>query len=172
MPDCNRLRQTAKECDTLHHAATHLRRCLQLLRDAKILRLLLFRWLRPGPVCRESVCVSVGNTESVCVCESETERERELNSPFNTLQHTATHCNTLQPTASHCSTLQRTATHCYTSSVSKRARGSKSVLLRMLKRDATSGGEVGGWGRDPFSRNLMGPAPRRKWYLTTGRRFH
>ena len=30
-------------------------------------------------------------------------------------------------------------------------------------------GEVGGWGRDPFSRNLMSPTPRRKWYLTTGR---
>ena len=32
--------------------------------------------------------------------------------------------------------------------------------------------EVGGWGRDPFSRNFMTPTPRRKWYLTTGRRFH
>ena len=32
--------------------------------------------------------------------------------------------------------------------------------------------EVGRWGRDPFSRNLMSPTPRRKWYLTTGRRFH
>jgi len=32
--------------------------------------------------------------------------------------------------------------------------------------------EVGGWGRDPFSRNFMKPTPRRKWYLTTGRRFH
>jgi len=32
--------------------------------------------------------------------------------------------------------------------------------------------EVGGWGRVPFSRNLMSPTPRRKWYLTTGRRFH
>ena len=30
--------------------------------------------------------------------------------------------------------------------------------------------EVGGWGRVPFSRNLMSPTPRRKWYLTTGRR--
>ena len=33
-------------------------------------------------------------------------------------------------------------------------------------------GEVGGWGRDPFWRNFMKPTPRRKWYLTTGRRFH
>jgi len=33
-------------------------------------------------------------------------------------------------------------------------------------------GEVGGWGRDPFSRNLMSPTPRRKWYLTMGRRAH
>ena len=38
----------------------------------------------------------------------------------------------------------------------------REVLLR----------EVGGWGRDPFSRNFMKPTPRRKWYLTTGRRFH
>ena len=33
-------------------------------------------------------------------------------------------------------------------------------------------GEVGGWGRVPFSKNLMSPTPRRKWYLTTGRRAH
>ena len=32
--------------------------------------------------------------------------------------------------------------------------------------------EVGSWGRVPFSRNLMSPTPRRKWYLTTGRRAH
>ena len=32
--------------------------------------------------------------------------------------------------------------------------------------------EVGGWDRDPFSRNFMKPTSRRKWYLTTGRRFH
>jgi len=32
--------------------------------------------------------------------------------------------------------------------------------------------EVGGWGRVPFPRNLMSPTPRRKWYSTTGRRFH
>ena len=32
--------------------------------------------------------------------------------------------------------------------------------------------EVGGWGRVPFSRNVMKPTPRRKWYLTTGRSFH
>jgi len=32
--------------------------------------------------------------------------------------------------------------------------------------------EVGGWGRVPFSKNLMSPTPRRKWYLTTERRAH
>jgi len=42
------------------------------------------------------------------------------------------------------------------------------VLLRRLD----PWREVGGWGRDPFSRNFMKPTPRRKWYLTTGRRFH
>ena len=36
----------------------------------------------------------------------------------------------------------------------------------------TFDGEVGGWGRVPFSRNFMKPTPHRKWYLTTGRRFH
>ena len=32
--------------------------------------------------------------------------------------------------------------------------------------------EVGGWGRVPFSKKLMSPTPRRKWYFTTGRRAH
>jgi len=32
--------------------------------------------------------------------------------------------------------------------------------------------EVGCWGRVPFSKKLMSPTPRRKWYLTTGRRAH
>jgi len=31
-----------------------------------------------------------------------------------------------------------------------------------------SAGEVGGWGRDPFSRNFMKPTPRRKWYILLG----
>jgi len=44
------------------------------------------------------------------------------------------------------------------------------VVRYSLTRDRV--GEVGGWGRDPFSRNFMKPTPRRKWYLTTGRRFH
>jgi len=42
----------------------------------------------------------------------------------------------------------------------------------MWMRQRGEHGEVGGWGRVPFSRNLMSPTPRRKWYLTTGRRFH
>ena len=32
--------------------------------------------------------------------------------------------------------------------------------------------EVGGWGRVPFSKKIMSPTPRRKWYSTTGRRAH
>jgi len=107
----------------------------------------------------------------------------------NTLQHTATHCNTLQHieppylyicmdpyryrytdmeaqcVAVCCSALQCVAVCC---SVLQcvieiwRLCTAKSRRLR----------EVGGWGRDPFSRNFMKPTPRRKWYLTTGRRFH
>jgi len=46
------------------------------------------------------------------------------------------------------------------------------VSTNKMTRAIALGGEVGGWGRDPFSRNLMSPTPRRKWYLTTGRRFH
>ena len=45
-------------------------------------------------------------------------------------------------------------------------------LLSVLAFVVWSFREVGGWGRDPFSRNFMKPTPRRKWYLTTGRRFH
>jgi len=47
-----------------------------------------------------------------------------------------------------------------------------SLLLTSRKLRFMRRGEVGGWGRVPFSRNLMSPTPRRKWYLTTGRRFH
>ena len=43
------------------------------------------------------------------------------------------------------------------------------VVRRELK---GSSREVGGWGRVPFSKKLMSPTPRRKWYLTTGRRDH
>ena len=46
------------------------------------------------------------------------------------------------------------------------------VCLFLRMSSESFDGEVGGWGRDPFSRNLMSPTPRRKWYLTTGRRFH
>ena len=39
-------------------------------------------------------------------------------------------------------------------------------------RAISSHGEGGGWGRVPFSKKIMSPTPRRKWYLTTGRRAH
>jgi len=45
-------------------------------------------------------------------------------------------------------------------------------VLDWFEVDVGFTGEVGGWGRDPFSRNLMSPTPRRKWYSTTGRRAH
>ena len=62
-------------------------------------------------------------------------------------------------------------------------RGSTQIIFRealcnvnLLKHAGSSQGyaegEVGGWGRVPFSRNLMSPTPRRKWYLTTERRAH
>ena len=45
-------------------------------------------------------------------------------------------------------------------------------ILTRIRRLGDSHREVGGWGRVPFSRNFMSPTPRRKWYLTTGRRAH
>ena len=44
--------------------------------------------------------------------------------------------------------------------------------VHMYCRHSDAPWEVGGWGRVPFSRNLMSPTPRREWYLTTGRRSH
>ena len=49
-------------------------------------------------------------------------------------------------------------------------KGANTQKWRALERNVQR--EVGGWGRVPFSRNLMSPSPRRKWYLTTGRRAH
>ena len=55
--------------------------------------------------------------------------------------------------------------HVYTSVYIFIANSHEAVQMKIY-------GEVGGWGRVPFSRNLMSPTPRRKWYLTTGRRAH
>ena len=49
---------------------------------------------------------------------------------------------------------------------------SERVVMRGGGLGSSTIREVGGWGRVPFSRNLMSPTPRRKWYLTTGRRAH
>ena len=65
-------------------------------------------------------------------------------------------CSVLQCVAVCCSVLQ-----CVSIS---------GVSLRITKSGVC--GEVGGWGRVPFSKSLMSPTPRRKWYLTTGRRAH
>jgi len=40
---------------------------------------------------------------------------------------------------------------------------SSSAFIQNAKVAEKSHGEVGGWGRDPFSKNLMSPTPRRKW---------
>jgi len=48
----------------------------------------------------------------------------------------------------------------------------ESTPCKITQRMIVLYGEVGGWGRVPFSRNLMSPTPRRKWYLTTGHRAH
>jgi len=116
----------------------------------------------------------------------------------NTLQHTAPFCNTLQRAAGletlrlivlDCiNTLQRTATphaatHCivlkHTAGLKKlqcivldEANRLRFVVWRGGGLGSSTIREVGGWGRVPFSRNLMSPTPRRKWYLTTGRRAH
>ena len=64
------------------------------------------------------------------------------------------------------------ATH-YAISISQRNQVSHRNTRRNKEEpQGLRGREVGGWGRVPFSRNLMSPTPRRKWYLTTGRRAH
>jgi len=40
------------------------------------------------------------------------------------------------------------------------------------KRKSTFARRGGGLGSSTISKNLMSPTPRRKWYLTTGRRAH
>ena len=68
--------------------------------------------------------------------------------------------------------------HTYTRVMPHMSNHSYSVIwsrvthIQHIKTNTSSWREVGGWGRVPFSRNLMSPTPRRKWYLTTGRRFH
>jgi len=57
-------------------------------------------------------------------------------------------------------------------SIGKTDRSRDPNLLSVISSLSGYTWEVGGWGRDPFSRNFMKPTPRRKWYLTTGRRFH
>ena len=48
--------------------------------------------------------------------------------------------------------------------------GSRDIQVSCAKEHCKR--EVEGWGRVPFSKKLMSPTPRRKWYLTTGRRAH
>ena len=56
--------------------------------------------------------------------------------------------------------------------VHKRSKASSTVCTSDLLCVQSPEREVGGWGRVPFSKKLMSPTPRRKWYLTTGRRAH
>jgi len=83
---------------------------------------------------------------------------------------TATHYNTLQHTATRLGAYKRMVfkgviwTH---RKILQHTAARLDVYVRIVFKR-----EVGGWGRVPFSRNLMSPTPRRKWYLTTGRRFH
>ena len=44
--------------------------------------------------------------------------------------------------------------------------------LSLSCRRSCAGGRGGGLGSSTICKNLMSPMPRRKWYLTTGRRAH
>jgi len=113
--------------------------------------------------------MSVAVCCSVLQCDAEQGRKQHAekdppNDPRNLLKvplsmSVVACCSVLQSVAVCCSVLQCVA-----------ERGRKGPA----KKDPPNHprGEVGGWGRVPFSRNLMSPTPRRKWYLTTGRRFH
>ena len=140
------LQHTAPCCNMLQHAATHCNHCASA-----------FLWQSWGAVC----CSCRGRWRGgwVVYC--------------NTLQDTATRCNTLQTTAKYCKTLEPLYLHLL---IAKSKCIPWFILSLWSVRQhscALSPGEVGGgWGRVPFSRNLMSPTPRRKWYLTTGRRAH
>ena len=101
----------------------------------------------------------------------------------NTLQHTATYCNALPPhchilqhTATHCSTLQHTATHCHTLQHTAHTATHRNIHKEgNATRTAMTEGGIERWGAGVeyhFQKNLMSPTPRRKWYLTTGRRAY
>ena len=165
---CNTLKHTATRCNTLQHTAT---RCNTLPHAATRCNTLQHTAAR---------CNTLPHAATRC----------------NTLQHAATRCNTLQQgyikqNLGHCKIM-----HGEVKPLFKRLQ-IQLFVLRMIEfvshitrihvvfvtyvRDFVRRGgglgsstirEVGVWGRDPFSRNLMSPTPRRKWYLTTGRRFH
>ena len=50
-----------------------------------------------------------------------------------------------------------------------RSRATMSEGYKVIEEGMERGG---GLGSSTISKNLMSPTPRRKWYLTTGRRFH
>ena len=122
-------------------------------------------------------------------CQIERQTERELLTSFlvyttlgstvgssSLLCRTATHCNTLRHTATHCNTLQHTAIHCNTLQPLLRSYNEFSPIRREKKADDGQSSihdtRGGGLGSSTISKNLMSPTPRRKWYLTTGRRAH
>ena len=125
---------------------------------------------------------SVINRSLMCI-------HRSNNRRCNTLRHTATHKHDLPQHKQTCWSIKRRSTTgmsrrkrllvCTHSTFSETSAFFFMYHAKRLKptnnywsADTNKGGEVGGWGRDPFSRNFMKPTPRRKWYLTTGRRFH
>ena len=112
--------------------------------------------------------------QKVIVCTNKSVRVVQYRVLSTELQHTATSCNTGWVCCSN--TLQHAATQ------HERRVLSTEYSVWMCIEDLmwtecsspfeVSTGEVGGWGRVPFSRNFIKPTPRRKWYLTTGHRFH
>jgi len=88
-------------------------------------------------------------------------------SPGESHTHTQTHTTINKHTYTHLHT-RTPLTHTHT----RTHKPKYHVITGSLGESVYTCREVGGWGRDPFSRNFMKPTPRRKWYLTTGRRFH
>ena len=152
---CNTLHHTAKHFNTLQH--THMVRVGGLMADE---------------------CVHVKETDvyvkrlpylfmKMYMCDD----KRVLSPWYDKCALFSRTALRVQDTATHCNTLQHThMVRVLYPSYDKCAlfwefKNSPTILREWV-------GEVGGWGRVPFSRNLMSPTPRRKWYLTTGRRFH
>ena len=107
------LQQTATNCNTLQHTATHAAMPYhKQLSNRRVLQ-------RTHCITQQRTATRtpLQRTATHILQHTETTHSNTLEhaaTHCNTLQHTTTHCNAMQHTAPHCTTLQHPATHCST----------------------------------------------------------